>query len=223
MPDGIGQISNLDTAERDTLLTLHMDSDCTRLVADVSRSDGTMRTTENNFDGAHYVHSAPPASSMQCRRNTSTESPSPRTFTAQRSTPSTQTSLATTVYTNSPLTGSNSPSVITAMVRLAARNFLRDDYIHFLEAELPRWKAEPLWHHTQVFNSAVGVSAYRELELAYSSVCQLDTRMGDDAIRNRMALVRLHSEYIKACQQHDKNLHTQPSVEEALASLLMPF
>ena len=87
-----------------------------------------------------------------------------------------------------------------SIVVSASRNILRKDYIQHLETELPRWKINGLWHETQSPKLTTGISRYKELELAYSSVCQLDVRMGDDAIRNRMALIRLHSEYTKTYQ-----------------------
>jgi hypothetical protein len=34
-----------------------------------------------------------------------------------------------------------------------------------------------------------------KLERAYLAVCQLDTRMSDDVVRNRIALIQLHLEY----------------------------
>lgn len=101
---------------------------------------------------------------------------------------------------NTPQVGSHSLDMANSIVVPASRNILREDYIQLLEMELPRWKRDGLWHDTQSLKPTTGTSGYKELELAYSSVCQLDVRMGDDAIRNRMALIRLHSEYTKTYQ-----------------------
>ncbi|KAG9234587.1 hypothetical protein BJ875DRAFT_441143 [Amylocarpus encephaloides] len=93
---------------------------------------------------------------------------------------------------------SNTPlPVITA-----ARSILRTDYLEYLEAELPRWAQGGLWDHEQVNNSQL-MSAdpeYYKLQIAYSEVCQLNRWMEDDVIRSRMALIRLHLEYVRICE-----------------------
>jgi hypothetical protein len=85
-------------------------------------------------------------------------------------------------------------------VVLASKTILREDYHQYLEAELPRWITDGLCKQPEPLSSTVASSAYRDLELAYSNVYQLDMRMGDDVIRSRMALVRLHLEYLRACE-----------------------
>ena len=103
------------------------------------------------------------------------------------------------------------PSDPTALVvNAASQQILRDDYLQFLEVGLPRWGRDTLWGDARYPElPTAATSAYRELELAYSSVCQLDIRMGDDAIRNRMALIRLHLEYTKAYERRGQNGHAR--------------
>ena len=66
---------------------------------------------------------------------------------------------------------------------------------------MPRWANDILRANAQHPElPPAPASAYRELELAYSSVCRLDIIMGDDAILNRMTLIRLHVVYLKFFQ-----------------------
>jgi hypothetical protein len=85
-------------------------------------------------------------------------------------------------------------------VVVASKTILREDYRQYLEAELPRWMTDGLGKQPEPLRPTVASSGYRDLELAYSNVCQLDMRMGDDVIRSRMALIRLHLEYLRACE-----------------------
>ena len=91
-----------------------------------------------------------------------------------------------------------------SVVKAASQNILRVDYLHFLETALPRWQSDAFWTDLQSLTSTVGACAFPELALAYSSVCQLEIRMADDAIRNRMALMRLHLEYTKAYERQSQ-------------------
>ncbi|OAA34482.1 hypothetical protein NOR_08427 [Metarhizium rileyi] len=81
-----------------------------------------------------------------------------------------------------------------------ARSVLRPDWAAHLEAELPRWARGDLWKHAGGAQDGISAnldSSYRELQLAYSAVCLLHTRMGDDAIRGRIALVELYRQYLR--------------------------
>ncbi|POS74646.1 hypothetical protein DHEL01_v206953 [Diaporthe helianthi] len=93
-------------------------------------------------------------------------------------------------------------------IKTLSQNALCEDYYSLLKSELPRWACEGLWLETQVKplgllsaspSTKVPVttasSSYPKLEKAYLAVCQLDTRMGDDVVRNRIALIQLHLEY----------------------------
>ena len=102
------------------------------------------------------------------------------------------------------------PDAASRAIKIAAQSILRDDTLQYLEAELPRWRVEALWSNTKTISGTASQrSAFSELEIAYSSVCQLDVRMGDDAIRHRMALVRLHLEYVRACEPHNGQRSTK--------------
>lgn len=107
---------------------------------------------------------------------------------------------------HTPRIANDSSGMTKSVVTAASQNILREDYLRFLEMGLPRWKRDTLWSDENSLKPSIGASAFHELELAYSSVCKLDIRMGDDAIRNRMALIRLHLEYNKAHKrQSEKN------------------
>ena len=84
----------------------------------------------------------------------------------------------------------------------AARSVLRTDYLEYLEAEVPRWAQGGLWDHEPDSDSQLFTADpdYLDLQIAYSDVCQLHTWMEDDVIRSRMALIRLHLEYLRTCE-----------------------
>lgn len=103
------------------------------------------------------------------------------------------------------------------LILSTARSLLRTDYIKYLEAELPRWANGGLWSHktsktkhptTATTIATTSTPDFRDLQLVYSEVCKLHTRMEDDAIRSRIALIRLHLEYLKTLEgwqkRHDK-------------------
>jgi hypothetical protein len=84
-----------------------------------------------------------------------------------------------------------------------ARSILRADWAAYLRVELPRWARGDLWKRTtgaEDYVAAGEQSRYRGLQVAYSTVCLLHTRLEDDAIRGRMALVELHGQYLQAIQ-----------------------
>ena len=94
-----------------------------------------------------------------------------------------------------------SPKKTESSVVSAARSFLRTDYLDYLEAELPRWAKGGLWDHEPGRDSQSSADPdYHDLQIAYSDVCQLHNWMEDDVIRSRMALIRLHLEYLRTCE-----------------------
>ncbi|KAK7997502.1 allantoinase [Apiospora arundinis] len=88
-----------------------------------------------------------------------------------------------------------------------SRDILRVDYLEYLESMLPSCLfagggegAAAICPPPEVRPS--GVSDFQGLRLAYSAVCQLDTRMEADAIYSRIALMRLQLEYLRV---HDRS------------------
>ncbi|KAK8868401.1 ATP-dependent DNA helicase PIF1 [Apiospora arundinis] len=88
-----------------------------------------------------------------------------------------------------------------------SRDILRADYLEYLESMLPSCLfagggegAAAICPPPEVRPS--GVSDFQGLRLAYSAVCQLDTRMEADAIYSRIALMRLQLEYLRV---HDRS------------------
>lgn len=102
---------------------------------------------------------------------------------------------------------SSSQGASELMVRSLSQNILCEDFYSLLESELPRWTRDGLWHETSqklsdpnsltmsTTNTLPVPSSYSKLERAYLAVCQLNSRMGDDMVRNRIALIQLHLEY----------------------------
>ena len=236
MPENVDLLHGFSTPGDRTTLRPSTTSACSQTSPGVICRNGPARPADNYLDIRSYDHSVSLASRVQFAHSTDSEPSTPRTVDSRRSTPSTQISLDSTTYIHPqrqkqppypsvnpyhpPLIDTNLSGAISPIVNVAAQNILRDDCLQFLEAELPRWTKEPLWNDARVLEPADGTSAFRELELAYSSVCQLDIRMSDDAIRNRMALIRLHLEYSKACEQHDMNLHAR-SIGRGGASVII--
>lgn len=99
-----------------------------------------------------------------------------------------------------------SPKKTEMAVISAAKSILRTDYVEYLEAELPRWAKGGLWDHESGNDNQLVTADpdYYDLQIAYSDVCQLHTWMEDDVIRSRMALIRLHLEYLRACESWQK-------------------
>lgn len=95
------------------------------------------------------------------------------------------------------------PKKTEVSVISAARSILRTDYPEYLEAELPRWAKGGLWDHEPGSSDGqllIADPEYYDLQIAYSDVCQLHTWIEDDVIRSRMALIRLHLEYLRTCE-----------------------
>lgn len=91
------------------------------------------------------------------------------------------------------------------MVRGLSQSVLCENFYSLLESELPRWTREGLWSETPhnlatPRTTSPSPSSYSKLERAYLAVCQLDSRMSNDLVRNRMALIQLHLEYTETHQ-----------------------
>lgn len=118
------------------------------------------------------------------------------------------------------LNSSHDASELT--VKILSQNVLCEDFYSLLESELPRWTREGLWHETpqkltepnssttttETSSTLPPPSSYSKLERAYLAVCQLNYRMGDDVVRNRIALIQLHLEYTEV---HQGRWHTTAS------------
>jgi hypothetical protein len=92
----------------------------------------------------------------------------------------------------------------------SAKSVLRTDWANYLNAELPQWAKGDFW------NREVGIprpafdksSRYYRLQLAYSAVSLLNTRVGDESICSRISLVELHKEYLHALENwHSDRSH----------------
>ena len=129
------------------------------------------------------------------------ESQAPSAVTGNSSLPATQQQTISDIFR--PPENQTAPKKTEVSVISAARSILRTDYLEYLEAELPRWAKGGLWVHEpgssdgQLF---IADPDYYDLQIAYSDVCQLHTWIEDDVIRSRMALIRLHLEYLRTCE-----------------------
>ncbi|KAG6214738.1 hypothetical protein E4U50_008357 [Claviceps purpurea] len=97
--------------------------------------------------------------------------------------------------TRRTLSDMTSTCKVTSMVQTC----LRPDYRQFLQANLPRWVRNGLWHNNWSNSGDNGTRSDRfaNLQRVYSCFCQLDVRMKDDSIRSRMVMVLLHLEFEK--------------------------
>jgi len=100
------------------------------------------------------------------------------------------------------------------MVKSLSQNILCEDFYDILESELPRWTCDGLWqesplhlaeHNLTMTTTARGIlspplTSYSKLEQTYLAVCQMNSRMGGDLVRSRVALIRLHLEYTEIQQ-----------------------
>lgn len=92
-----------------------------------------------------------------------------------------------------------SPSTVKPKMDFGAKICIRSDFIQFLEMNLPRWGQYGLWGRDKV-RLTTSAQAHLKLQHAYSYVCSLDSRMKEDAIRSRMAIVLLYLEFERICQ-----------------------
>ena len=83
-----------------------------------------------------------------------------------------------------------------------SQEVVRADLIDFLGEALPRWQAKGgLWLREQLPEPLMHGSGQSQLFTAYSCLCKLEARMGDDVVRNRVAVAMLHSAYELACKE----------------------
>ena len=114
------------------------------------------------------------------------------------------------------------------LVRSLSQNILYEDFYSLLESELPRWTREGLCHETSqkpsdpthsttstTTNTLPLPTLYSKLERAYLAVCQLNARMGDDMVRNRIALIQLYREYTEI-QQGQRQISPSNRIESTV-------
>lgn len=83
----------------------------------------------------------------------------------------------------------------------SSENFLRADLLEFLCDTLPRWQTSGIWSKEALSEPLAIGTGHEKLFSAYRCICTLDASLGDDQIRNRMALIALHTAYEQACQE----------------------
>lgn len=111
--------------------------------------------------------------------------------------------------------------IAKAKVASICKNLLRQDHSQILQCELPRWERDGLFNSHALRGSLSSISTsqatynslqshhqHGRLELVYSYVCQLDMRQTDDAIRSRIALIWLHSEYAGGIAKGRRRRHS---------------
>lgn len=99
-------------------------------------------------------------------------------------------------------------------VKSVSQDILCEGYHSLLECELPHWIAHGLWHESAKpleppSRIPTSPNEHVGLERAYLVVCQLESRIGQDMIRSRMALVQLHLEYTRT---HEVRQHAESHV-----------
>ncbi|RDW89919.1 uncharacterized protein DSM5745_01694 [Aspergillus mulundensis] len=88
------------------------------------------------------------------------------------------------------------------IVRYLSQHVISEDYYALLGSNLPRWTTQGIWNEHGTRPDASSQSPYVKLEQAYRVVCQINSRMSDDLVRDRMGLIRLHLEYIETHRAH---------------------
>ncbi|KAH8432849.1 uncharacterized protein LDX57_010479 [Aspergillus melleus] len=119
--------------------------------------------------------------------------PSPLTEPDGASTVSPRSSEQSLVHPTSQGQTPHLPEVLTGSPVQNA--YIRADYAEYLISNLSRWQSSGIWHQETVVLPNQRHTKYDRLADAYSCICQLEPRMGDDPIRNRAALIQLHTEY----------------------------
>lgn len=81
------------------------------------------------------------------------------------------------------------------------KSCIREDFLPFIEMNLPYWKEHGLWYKSALSNPHQGHSGYESLEAIYSCMCELGMRIDHDPIRKHAALVLLDSRYKEALEE----------------------
>ncbi|KAJ3479831.1 hypothetical protein NLG97_g8221 [Lecanicillium saksenae] len=112
-------------------------------------------------------------------------------------TPPDQTSHQDSADTLLPHRDKSPPSHLETRLESARNMFLRDDCVNYIKAEILYWSNGALWQEANQSEYFMenGSELYRNLQIAYSMVCYFNTRMENDALRHRIALVELYNEY----------------------------
>ena len=98
------------------------------------------------------------------------------------------------------------------------KSYIREDFLPFIEINLPYWKEHGLWYKSALSNPHQGDSRYESLETIYSCMCELGMRIDHDPIRKHAALVLLDSRYKEALEDWKSNkTNLQVSGVETLA------
>lgn len=97
--------------------------------------------------------------------------------------------------------------------QLSFRNYIREDAIPLLTRNIPQWSKEGLWHEKFAPGGDL-LAAPGEGGLAhvYSCICRFESRMGNDAIRTRAAMVILQAKYDALIAER---LSEQPCIQGA--------
>lgn len=111
--------------------------------------------------------------------------------------------MHTPVWCSPSHCSTRSAAAVTAQVVQSPdfTDFIRDDYLAFLEENLTYWKESRLWPKSALATPHRGRSSYESLESIYSCMCQLDMRMMHDPIRKRAASVLLDAKYKQALDE----------------------
>ncbi|PYH97269.1 hypothetical protein BO71DRAFT_481292 [Aspergillus ellipticus CBS 707.79] len=76
--------------------------------------------------------------------------------------------------------------------------YIREDFVCFIEKNIPHWRVNGLWYRSALSDPNWGISGYESLQNIYSCMCELDIRINHDPIRRRAALVLLDAKYKEA-------------------------
>lgn len=112
----------------------------------------------------------------------------------------------------------NEPSGKDAKGAFLWRVCIRADCIEYLTASFPRLNKEGLWHQDHqgfIESRSHRNTNYGRLADVYSCVCRLETRMEDDSVRNKAALMLLHIRYEEFAQISNKQTRGMSGTESS--------
>ncbi|ATY59580.1 hypothetical protein A9K55_002289 [Cordyceps militaris] len=88
------------------------------------------------------------------------------------------------------------------------QRYIRSDCSSYIRENAERWSRDGLWQHSEFPNPENAAPGCDGLRTVYHCICQLDVRMEDDAIRNRIAIIVLHERY-------ERNIQTAAAAYQA--------
>lgn len=104
-----------------------------------------------------------------------------------------------------PVSSKQERKMTSSGQQIMFKSYIREDFLPFIEMNLPYWKEHGLWYRSALSDPHQGASGYESLETLYSCMCELGMRIDHDPIRKHAALVLLDSRYKEALEDWKSN------------------